>query len=250
MIKKNNEQFTFIIPARMESSRFPDKPLKMLDKKPVIDWVYNNCYNSKYCNDVFIATDSNKIADYCKKTQKSYIMTGKHNCASDRVSEASYKIHSDWIVEVQGDEPLLWPEIIDEWLDKCLKYIQKKNIDLFLSIAALSHEEADNPNYVKIVKSLNGRLQWISRSRIPSNSKKDYVGTYYRHSGFHLWNKKSLLKFASIKPSFVEQSEDTHASRIVENNFYAMTIELPDTQAIDIPSDIDKAEAIIKKIRN
>ena len=80
--------------------------------------------------------------------------------------------------------------------------------------------------------------------------KKDYVGTYYRHSGFHLWNKKSLLKFASIKPSFVEQSEDTHASRIVENNFYAMTIELPDTQAIDIPSDIDKAEAIIKKIRN
>ena len=53
-------------------------------------------------------------------------MTGKHNCASDRVSEASYKIHSDWIVEVQGDEPLLWPEIIDEWLDKCLKYIRKK----------------------------------------------------------------------------------------------------------------------------
>ena len=71
-----------------------------------------------------------------------------------------------------------------------------------------------------------------------------------RHSGFHLWNKKSLLKFASIKTSspFVEQSEDTHASRIVENNFYAMTIELPDTQAIDIPSDIDKAEAIIKKL--
>lgn len=250
MIRDNSSRkFSFVIPARMESSRFPGKPLKLLKGIPVIDWVYNNCYKSIYCDEVFIATDSTEIANHCKKTKKSFILTGAHNCASNRVSEASQKIDSDWIVEVQGDEPLLWAGLIDNWLSKCLEYFEIKNIDLFLSIAVLSHIEADNPNYVKIIKNKEGGLQWISRSRIPSNSKKDYKGKYFRHSGFHLWNKRSLASFAAVKPSLIEESEDTHASRIVENNFNAMTIELPDTQAIDMPEDIGKAENILEKIR-
>ena len=86
------------------------------------------------------------------------------------------------------------------------------------------------------------------RDQRSSNSKKIMLVHIIDIQVFIYGIKRGLLKFASIKPSFVEQSEDTHASRIVENSFYAMTIELPDTQAIDIPSDIDKAEAIKRGI--
>ena len=244
----NQDRFVFIIPARMESSRFPGKPLEPLGGKPVIDWVYENCKNSVFCEEAYIATDSDQIVRHCQKTNKKCIPTGKQNCASDRVAEASLKISTEWIVEVQGDEPLLWSEIIDAWLNKSLKYRHKNEIDLFLSIAKLSQTEADNPNFVKIIRDVNGKLQWVSRSRIPNNLKKPFGGEYFRHSGFHLWRKESLINFSQVKPSLIEESEDTHATRIVENNFVAQTIELPDTQAIDNPEDISKAELILQNL--
>ena len=134
MVKKNNQdRFVFIIPARMESSRFPGNPLEPLDGKPVIDWVYENCERSVFCEEAYIATDADQIVSHCKQTNKKYILTGRQNCASDRVAEASLKMPTEWIVEVQGDEPLLWPEIIDDWLTKSLKYKNENDIDLFRS---------------------------------------------------------------------------------------------------------------------
>jgi len=250
MNNKKEIKFDFIIPARMESSRFPGKPLKNLANKCVIDWVYNNCLESKYSNNVFIATDSDRIAKYCNKTNKKYILTGEHNCASNRIAEASENFKNKWIVEVQGDEPLLWGRFIDTWLNKCIKSINYDNIDLFLSVAHLDSKHADNINYVKIVSDNNGKLKWVSRSRIPSNSKGIFKGEYFRHTGFHLWKNSSLQKFSKITPSYIEISEDTHATRIVENNFFAQTITLPETQAIDIPEDIKTAEKLLNRMKN
>ena len=239
-------KYTFLIPARMESTRFPNKPLKKLAGRPVLDWVYQNCMKSRYANDTIIATDSDKISKYCFESGKKFIMTGIHNCASNRVAEASKKIDDEWIVEVQGDEPLLWSKIIDEWLSNTKKYQENSKIDLFISIAALRSEDADNPNFVKTVINDEGKLLWVSRSRIPSNSKGSFNGNYYRHTGFHLWRKSSLEKFSKIKPSLIEKSEDTHAIRIVENGFYAKPVLLPDTQAIDTPDDLRRAEKILE----
>ena len=239
-------KYTFVIPARMESSRFPGKPLKKLSDRPIIDWVYENCSKSKFCEEVFIATDSEEISKYCFDTKKKYLMTGENNCASNRVAEASKKIDKEWIVEVQGDEPLLWASIMDDWLYKCSEK-NDNNPDLFLSIAKLNDNEADDPSYVKIIKDSSNKLQWVSRSRIPCNLKKPFSEDYFRHTGFHLWKKESLLNFALISPSPIENAEDTHATRLVENNFFAKTIELPVTQSIDNPDDLLKAEMILKR---
>ena len=229
----------------MESTRFPNKPLMILENKTVIDWVYDNCINSKFCSKAIIATDSKIIAEHCEHNKSKYIMTGQHNCASNRVAEAALKINSEWIVEVQGDEPLLLPEIMDSWLENCLIQLEFIKPDLFLSIAKLKEKLTDSSNYVKVVKNKKGRLLWVSRSKIPSDIKGNFKGTYYRHTGFHLWKKTSLLKFLSIKPSEIEISEDTHATRIVENNIYAQTVILPETQSIDIPADLIAAEKIV-----
>tara|TARA_B110000444_G_C18837260_1_gene596754 strand:+ start:1754 stop:2500 length:747 start_codon:yes stop_codon:yes gene_type:complete len=245
MTDKKEIKFDFIIPARMESSRFPGKPLKKLSNRFVIDWVYENCSKSKFSDNVFIATDSDLIKKHCIKTNKKYILTGTHNCASNRVAEASRKLKSKWIVEVQGDEPLLWDNIIDNWLKKCIKNINNNQIDLFLSVASLASKDADNFNFVKTIINSKGRLQWVSRSRIPSNLKGSFNGEYFRHSGFHLWKQSSLQAFSNIEPSNIEISEDTHATRLVENNYYAQTIVLPSTQAIDNPEDILLAQEIL-----
>ena len=119
----NLEKFTFIIPARMESTRFPNKPLKILNNRPVIDWVYQNCTKSKFCENAIVATDSEKIKNYCEETGKKYVLTGEHNCASNRVAEASSEIARNWIVEVQGDEPLLWAKIM------CFMLVHRRSVD-------------------------------------------------------------------------------------------------------------------------
>jgi 3-deoxy-manno-octulosonate cytidylyltransferase (CMP-KDO synthetase) len=243
-MKQFEKKFVFIIPARMAASRFPGKPLKKLAGKPVVGWVYDNCIKSKYCKKAIIATDSKEIIDYCKSENKNFISTGAHNCASNRVAEVAKNIDGEWLVEVQGDEPLLWSTLIDSWLDKSLKVVNNK-IDLFLSVAILQNSEATNPNFVKLIINDSKRLLWVSRSKIPSDWKGNNESTFYRHTGFHLWRKKSLINFAKINPSNFEISEDTHAVRIVENQFYAHTVLLQETQSIDIPEDLIAAERLI-----
>ena len=246
-MEEKSNKFVFIIPARMAASRFPGKPLKELDGKPVVGWVYDNCIKSKFCKQAIIATDSNEIINYCKLNNKNYALTGNHNCASNRVSEVAETINDEWIVEVQGDEPLLWAELIDSWINECLKFISM-DIDLYLSVAKLKNKHVNNPNFVKLIINDSKRLLWVSRSKIPSDWKGDIESKFYRHTGFHLWRVKSLIDFAKIKPSKFEISEDTHAVRIVENQFYAHTVLLQETQSIDVPEDLIAAKKLIRNI--
>lgn len=239
----------YIIPARMESSRFPGKPLVKLRDKPVVEWVYRNCVESKYCDKAIIATDSQEIANYCADQKMNVVMTGSHNCASDRVAEVCKTLNDSWVVEVQGDEPLLWPVLMDTWLEKCgvmLGHPDSARFDLFISVAKLRADLADDPNYVKIIKNSDDELVMVSRSRIPNNQKKPFDGIYFRHTGFHLWRRSSLVKFGSFAPSDSERAEDTHAVRMIEHRLVARAVELDDTQAIDNPDDIDRASAIVE----
>ncbi len=252
--KKNYTRFLnkliFIIPARMNSSRFYGKPLKNLNGKTVVERVYKNCLESSFCKKVIIATDSKKIFSFCKKNKFNVMMTKKHNCASNRVAEVAYKLKDKWIVEMQGDEPLLFTNLIDGWLKKILDNIDNNNkIDVYVSTAKLNYNLADNPNFVKLIKDKNDIIKWFSRSKIPSDWKGLFKSNIYRHTGFHLWKNKSLNRFSSIKPCPTEVSEDTHAVRLVNNDFIPKSIFLKDTQSIDVPADLKKAEAILKSIK-
>ena len=97
----------------------------------------------------------------------------------------------------------------------------------------------------KLIINESARLLWVSRSKIPSDWKGKIESKFYRHTGFHLWKTKSLIEFANIQPSKFEISEDTHAVRIVENQFYAHTVLLQETQSIDLPEDLIVAEKLV-----
>ena len=243
-------KFCFIIPARMGSSRFYGKPLKTINGKAVVELVYENCLKSKYCKEAIVATDSEEILNFCKVKSINCELTKDHNCASNRVSEVCINISDKWIVEVQGDEPLLDEKIMNKWIRKCIIDMQKNIVpDIFLSYAKLDQKDAENFNYVKLLLSPSKKVLWFSRSKLPSDWKGNVQSNFYRHTGFHLWNRKSLLKFSKIEPSYVEISEDTHAVRLVENCFKVKGIEIVDTQAIDVPADLNKAKRIYKKQR-
>tara|TARA_E500000178_G_scaffold299091_1_gene306622 strand:+ start:311 stop:1048 length:738 start_codon:yes stop_codon:yes gene_type:complete len=239
--------FTFFIPARMESSRLYGKPLLKIGKNSLIERVYLNCSMSKYCKQVFIVTDSKDIKNHCIEKGMNFIITGKHNCASNRVAEASLQVKDHWIVEVQGDEPFLNNKIIDKWISKSLREIKRKySPDIFLSYAKLNYNKSHNYNFVKIVFDENFEAKWFSRSKLPSDWKGRKKSKMYRHTGFHLWKRKSLVSFGKIKPSYIEKSEDTHAVRLTENNFCVKGIEIPDTLSIDTPNDLKNAKKIAK----
>tara|TARA_B110000483_G_scaffold127722_1_gene153296 strand:+ start:710 stop:1459 length:750 start_codon:yes stop_codon:yes gene_type:complete len=239
--------FVFIIPARMGSSRFYGKPLKTINNKAIIELVYENCLKSKYCKEAIVATDSEEILFFCRTKSINCILTKDHNCASNRVSEVCKNLKDRWIVEIQGDEPLLDEKIMNKWINKCIRAMQKKcSPDIFLSYAKLDSKNADNFNYVKLLLSPSKDVLWFSRSKLPSDWKGNIISNFYRHTGFHLWKRESLLKFSKIRPSNVEISEDTHAVRLVENKFEIKGVEIIDTQAIDIPNDLYKARKIYK----
>jgi len=245
-------KFYFLIPVRMESSRFFGKPLKLIDNKPVLHWVYDNCSKSRFSKKTIIVTDSIKIKKYCESNNLNIMITGKHNCASNRIAEAASKLNSNYVVEVQGDEPFLWKSMIDNWLNQCLKIINSKinnKIDIFVSIAKLDHKLSSNPNYVKVYFGKDKVIKWFSRSKIPSDWKGQKASPFFRHTGFHLWKRKSLLKFAKIKPTYLEISEDTHATRLIENNFTPYANMIEDTISIDQPYDLIKAKKYIKNVR-
>ncbi len=242
---KNKKKFIFVIPARMESSRLFGKPLLKIGSQTLIEHVYLNATKSKYCSKAIIATDSKKIYNFCVKNNLNVALTGKHNCASNRVAEVARKINTNWIVELQGDEPFLNSSIIDKWIYKCLRNIKLKNIDLFLSSAIIkNNKNFNNRNIVKLIKNNNNKVLWFSRSIIPCDYKKQVHYLYHRHTGFHLWKKSSLIDFSNIRPSLIEKSEDTHALRLVENNFFAKAVEIEETLSIDTRSDLIKAKKI------
>ncbi len=240
-----NKKFVFIIPARMESSRLYGKPLLKIGSKTLIEHVYENALKSKFCIKAIIATDSKDIVNFCNSKAINVSFTKQHNCASNRVAEVAKNINLNWIVELQGDEPFLNKSLIDNWLSKCLINKDNKKIDLFLSSAKIQGvSNLDNKNIVKLIKNKDNKVLWFSRSIIPSDYKKQLNYSYYRHTGFHLWKKSSLIKFSKIKPSLIEKSEDTHALRLVENNFFAKAVEIKETLSIDTESDLRKAKKI------
>jgi len=231
----------------MASSRLYGKPLKKIGDLTLIERVYNNCLKSKYQSIVIIATDSKKIFNFCKYKNMNCVMTKNHNCGSSRIAEVAEKLNHKWIVEVQGDEPFLNNKLIDSWLTKCELMINKKYFpDLFLAYAQIEYSKANNLKYVKLVMNSNNEIIWSSRSKIPSDFKNEKKSNMIRHTGLHLWNRKSLIKFKSFKKSKIEASEDTHSLRMIENNLLIKGIKIGDTQAIDIPNDLIVARRMIR----
>ena len=237
---------SIIIPARYGSSRYRGKPLvKILGKEMVIR-VADICNKIKNVN-VFIATDSKKIANVVKKYGYKYIFTSS-NCltGTDRVAEASKKIRSKIYINVQGDEPTINPKDIKKVIET------KKKFPNHVVCGYDKVHDFENPssiNLPKVVVNSRGELIYISRALVPGKKKISQKIQYHKQVCIYAFNKKQLKKFHSMKrKSETESFEDIEILRFFDLNEKIKMVKLnSNSVAVDEIADVKKAEKLLIK---
>ena len=226
-----------IIPARYGSSRLEGKPLIEVEGKPIIQWVYEKAQASKYADIIIVATDDERIFNAVKEHGGEVMMTrADHPTGTDRLAEVAAAFDDvDVIVNVQGDEPLIEPSLIDD-------LISLFNDDADLHMATVStelkeEEDIKNPNNVKVISDLNGYALYFSRSVIPypRNAGKSKV---YKHIGIYAYRRDFLLKYAKMSPTSLEQSESLEQLRALENG-YKIKVLKSDNQFVGVDTEED-----------
>lgn len=228
-----------IIPARYGSSRLEGKPLIIVEGKPIIQWVYEKAQQSKLADIIIVATDDERIFNAVKAFGGNVEMTSvNHKCGSDRIKEVVMR-HPEisYIVNLQGDEPLIKPDSIDE-VAKNVK--EDSNADISTLIRKITSDEAENPNLVKCVIDNSGLAMYFSRSKIPFErnvGKSDFYG----HLGIYGYKRDALIKMTELPQSSYEQAESLEQLRALQNG---MKIK---TSIVDfVPVGIDTAEDLEK----
>lgn len=251
---KTKPSITAIIPARYGSTRLAAKPLVDLCGKPMIQHVYERTKQSGLVDSVVVATDHQEIADCVTKFGGKSIMTPPEiPSGSDRIAYAAGKLpQADIIVNVQGDEPLISPKMIDQAIAPLLE-----NDSIQVSTLAKKITDANevvNPNVVKVVLDVDGNALYFSRSTIPFiRDHKDAAGwislhQYYKHFGIYVYRHDILMRFAGWKESSLEHAERLEQLRLLENGCRIhVTLTEFDTVPIDTDADVIRVKDILRK---
>ena len=238
-----------IIPARMASTRFPNKPMAQIMGMPMI----GHCYlRSKMCNlldEVYVATCDKEIYDYIESIGGNAVMTADtHERASERSAEALLNLEKetnskqfDIIVMIQGDEPLINPTMINEVVSPL---ITGKNIVSNLMSPLLTEEERINPNNVKVVADVNGNAVYMSREPIPSRKKFNGDLPSFRQLGLIAFTRASLLKFVNLETTPLEIYESVDMNRFLEHRVPIKMIATKfEADSVDTPDDLKRVDA-------
>ena len=241
-----------IIPARMASSRFPGKPLAEIHNIPMIGHVYQRSCLSKLLDTVYIATCDDDIAQYAKTIGAPCIMTSNaHQRATDRVAEAVIKIEKasnikfDIVVMIQGDEPMVHPEIIDQAIQVLINDENKNVVNLMADLT--SEAEFEDPNEVKVVVNLAQEALYFSREPIPS--RKKYAGkvTMYKQVCIIPFRRDYLIEFNRLPETPLEIIESVDMMRILEHGGKVHMVKTKHkTLSVDTPSDLIRVVELMK----
>lgn len=227
-----------VIPARYGSTRFPGKPLAQICGKPMIFWVYQQAKKVSEFEDVVVATDDNNIIEVCDKFGiKSILTSTTHATGTDRIAEVAEKIHSDWYINVQGDEPLIEPATIRA-VFPCKT---DREIDVITVKTKITNPlEVVNPNITKAITNNAQRGLFFTRAPVPfPKSSLDY--DYYKHLGLYAFSKKALLFFKNTPRGKVEKAEDIEILRFIENGWNVKCLEIKSSSvAVDTPQDLER----------
>lgn len=237
-----------VIPARYASTRLPGKPLAMIAGKPMIQRVYERACQAKKPQEVLVATDDARVEEAVKAFGGDVLMTSPdHPSGTDRLAEVALNYQDvDVIVNVQGDEPLIPPEVIDNLAEV---FEQDPTLQMATIKSKMDPEDYDNPNAVKVVTDLNGFALYFSRSLMPYPRKKPADYTVYKHVGIYAYRRDFLLQFAALPPTELESIECLEQLRALENgvkikvltnNFVGI--------GIDTPEDLDAANTLFAKL--
>lgn len=234
-----------IIPARYGSSRLEGKPLIEVQGKPIIQWVYEKAAMSELADIIIVATDDSRIFDAVKAFGGNVEMTSaNHKCGSDRIREVAER-HPEisYIVNLQGDEPLITPESIDEVIRNVKDDIAA---DISTLIRPLTDEnEINNPNLVKCVRDLNGFALYFSRSKIPYERNAG-IAEFWGHLGIYGYKRDALFKMTSLPQSPLEKTESLEQLRALENGMKIKTSVVNFVPVgIDTKEDLEKFKEIV-----
>ena len=242
-----------IIPARMASSRFPGKPLAKIHGIPLVGHVYLRSKMSTLLNEVYVATCDREIADYVEDIGGKAIMTADtHVRASDRTAEALIKVEKatgtrvDIVVMIQGDEPMLRPEMINEAVSPMLEDVSIQVSNLMAPLA--SPEEHDDINEVKVVVDLNDFALYFSREPIPSRRMGGEGLTKLKQVCIMPFRRDFLLKFSEMKPTPYEIAESVDMMRVLEHGYKVKMVPTQYTmQSVDTERDLRKVERMMER---
>ncbi len=241
-----------LIPARYSSTRFPGKPLAVINGKTMIQRVYEQAKSSKMLSDVIVATDDERIQEHVKNFGGKVIMTSaEHKSGTERCNEVIQHLSDkyDIAVNIQGDEPY----ISQAQIDKVVSCFENKNVQIAtLSKKITSQEELFNVNTVKVITDKNHKAVYFSRHPIPYYKDKPEdewctAADYYKHIGIYAYRVQILKAIVKLTPSHLEIAESLEQLRWIENGFNIF-VEHTDIESIsvDTPEDLLKIEKIFK----
>lgn len=240
-----------IIPARMGSSRFPGKPMAKILEMPMIGHVYKRVKMSKTLNEVYVATCDKEIYDYIESIGGKAVMTSDcHERCSDRCAEAMLKIEEmtnekcDIMVMVQGDEPLTFPQMIDESISPMLNDASVMITNLMADLPTLA--DFENPNEVKVVVDKNLNALYFSREPIPSRKKGVLDVPMKKQVCVIPFRRDFLLEYNEMEPTPLEIIESVDMMRILENGGKVKMIPTSfATKAVDTPEDLEILQSMM-----
>jgi len=240
-----------IIPARYASTRFPGKPLHPIAGKPLLQHVVERCRQAGSLAEVIVATDDERIAGVASAFARVEMTADDHPSGSDRIAEVAERIECDAVINVQGDEPLIDPSVIDAVaaaLADCPMSTAARRID--------DPSEYDNPNVVKVVRAAGGRALYFSRRTIPflrdeadrSVDQQLAAFPFLKHLGIYGYGRRTLLELVKFPPSSLEKAEKLEQLRALENGIPIAVVEVShESVGVDTPEDALCVEAILKK---
>ncbi|OCL25607.1 3-deoxy-manno-octulosonate cytidylyltransferase [Orenia metallireducens] len=237
-----------IIPARYSSTRLPGKPLKDICGKSMIQRVYEQVKLSTTLDKVIVATDDSRIYDTVKAFGGEVVMTSaEHKTGTDRLAEVAKELSSEIIVNVQGDEPLINPAMIDQAVRPLLEDTSIKMGTLKQRIT--SQEELESPHVVKVVTDKDDFALYFSRAMIPY-PRTDIDNTYYKHIGLYVYRRGFLLDYAKMKATPLEQKESLEQLRVLENGYKIKVVETKHQAiGVDTEEDLEKVREIVDSVR-
>lgn len=239
------KDYIVVIPARLKSTRLPEKPLIEIMGKSIIQRTYEQCLKAVEEELVYVATDSDRIYKHCEALGMNVLMTSdKALTGTDRVSEVAKRIKAKYYINVQGDEPVFNPEDIKTLLAK-IKLFSDDSIIINGFAPIKTENEFNSPSVPKVVFRPNGDLLYMSRSPIPGNKSLKF-NKAWRQVCIYAFPYEALMNFSSVEKTVLEEEEDIEILRFLELNYTVKMIELSSQSIpVDLPEDILKVEKFI-----
>ena len=240
-----------VIPARYASTRFPGKPLFPIAGKPLVQHVVERCRLARSLSDVVVATDDERIRAAVAPFCRVEMTREDHPSGTDRIAEVAQRLQCNAVVNIQGDEPLIDPAVVDAVANAL------QTAEMSTAARPISNpEELNNPNVVKVVVNLAGQALFFSRRTIPylrdaaSSSAEEQLAVFpfLKHLGIYGYRRDTLLKIVQWPVSALEKAERLEQLRALEHGVAIAVIQTThDSVGVDAPEDVARVEAILQR---